>query len=149
MGIGGIKGTGGVSATGGVVGTGGVAATGGVSGTGGASACMSLATMYDSALPSAQSCPLNSLVNPCTYAYPTTLSCAGACNTYVADTSTVQVLVAKWNDAGCASLLPKCPACTSPASGACQVGGVTTQAQPDIVLPQSGRCVDVGSATTQ
>lgn len=148
---GGIVGTGGLTGTGGIVGTGGVATggivgTGGLTGTGGASQCAMLATMYDAAVVRARTCPLNALVNPCTYSYPSTLACVGACTTYLADSSTVETLLQKWDAANCSATAPRCPACTSPSAGTCQPV-VVTQAQPGILLLQTGSCIDSGSAS--
>lgn len=150
IGVGGVPvlGSGGRMGTGGVAGTGGVVGSGGTPGTGGAAACAMIATMYDGAVNSAKGCPLNSLVNPCTYAYPSTLACANACDTYVADRSTVDTLLQKWNSAGCSAYVPACAACTQPGGGACQPSAVTTQAQADVVVPQSGRCVDSSTIST-
>jgi len=148
MASGGVIGSGGVMGTGGVVATGGVVGTGGSSGTGGAGACATLASMYDAAMPAAKSCPLNSLVNPCTYAFPSTLTCASACNTYVSDRGTVDTLLQKWNSANCASYAPPCAPCTQPSGGACQPIGVTTQAEVLPPVNQNGRCIDSGTLST-
>ena len=149
-GTGGVVGTGGVKGTGGVTATGGVAATGGVSGTGGSGNmdCATLEANYDAEVNGpARICNATSLVNPCTYSYPSTLTCVGACPTYVADDTNLKTYLQKWEDAGCASGLKSCPACTDPGGGSCKRGGVITQSQPDAILPDNGTCYDNGTAT--
>ena len=104
MGTGGTVGSGGMISTGGMVGTGGAVGSGGVVGTGGTTppSCAQLAQDYQTALSQAKVCDLNSLVNPCTQQVESTLSCFGACATFIDanKTSKVKSVLSAWQDAG-------------------------------------------------
>jgi hypothetical protein len=128
-----------------MVGTGGIVGTGGSSGT----TCATLEQDYLTELTAAKVCNIASLINPCTVEVLSTLSCEGACTTFVVDASKLTAIEADWQNMGCRT--PVCPnGCRNPPTGGSCVGilAATTansSASSAAVAPpiQAAHCQDV------
>jgi hypothetical protein len=142
-------GTGGQTATGGTGGqsggTGGTA-TGGQTGTGGQggsnATCTRLESQYTTALSAAKDCTPNA-PNQCKALAYTSLSCPG-CQTYVNDTTQLDMISTAWTNAGCDRTHGPCPAiaCVAPQSTHCAPQSSTGPGAP------SGTCT-IGSQPVQ
>jgi len=111
---GGLAGAGG----GGATGTGGHAGSAGAGGAGGA-ACAQLESDYSAALTEAKKCDTTN-ANQCQSVVSTSLSCPG-CTTHVNDTSKLNEIETKYEQAACNANPHPCPAiaCVFPGTGAC------------------------------
>lgn len=110
------SGQGGTGARGGGSGKGG--GSGGTAGTGGGATCAQLQNDYDTALAQARSCSPGAN-NQCQQNAPSSLACG--CETFVNDTSTLDAIRSRWNQANCQNQTV-CPAaaCLQPRSSSCR-----------------------------
>jgi len=100
-------------------------------GSGGSTAnCSQYVKDYETELPAAKKCNPQSLLNECTVGMPSSLTCSGGCDTFVATNSSskLKAIYADWQNAGCDKLVRVvCECKAQPSGGSCS--GIITAAQ--------------------
>jgi len=110
----------------------------------GGESCTELETDYSNALTGAVECSPGS-PNQCQHLVERSLSCPG-CQEYVNDVTTLNTIMAEWNNQGCGAMPHLCPqiACVNPGSGVCTPSNGTSGG-PNAGASPGGSCSDSSS----